>query len=75
MRVTLDTDIYISGLNYRGNPSRLLQLARCGELPAIVSDSMLDEAERMLQEMFSLARGPRPTSQAGYSGLGLHRPR
>jgi hypothetical protein len=52
-----------------------LQLARCGELPAIVSDSMLDEAERMLQEMFSLARGPRPTSQAGYSGLGLHRPR
>jgi putative PIN family toxin of toxin-antitoxin system len=53
LRVTLDTNIYISGLNYRGNPFRLLELARSGELLAIVSDSILDEVERILHEKFN----------------------
>jgi uncharacterized protein len=52
LRVTLDTNIYVSGLNYRGNPYRTLELAREGKILVAVSDEILDEVERVLQEKF-----------------------
>ena len=52
LRVTLDTNIYVSGLNCRGKPYRTLELAREGKILVAVSDEMLDEVERVLQEKF-----------------------
>lgn len=50
--VTLDTNVYVSGLNYRGSPYRLLELARDGRVLVIVSDQILDEVEWILHEKF-----------------------
>jgi putative PIN family toxin of toxin-antitoxin system len=43
LRVTLDTNIYISALNYLGNPNRMLELARDRKVLIAVSDEILAE--------------------------------
>lgn len=52
LRVTLDTNIYVSGLNYSGNPYQMLELARAKKVLVAVSDDILDEVKRVLQEKF-----------------------
>jgi uncharacterized protein len=52
LRVTLDTNIYVSGLNYSGNPHQMLELARTKKVLVAVSDDILDEVKRVLQEKF-----------------------
>jgi putative PIN family toxin of toxin-antitoxin system len=43
MRVVIDTNIWISGMLWRGAPWRLLRLAERGEIDLCVSPSMLSE--------------------------------
>lgn len=49
LRVTADTNIIISALNFPGNPARILDMAEAGEIRLSVSDDILTEVERVLQ--------------------------
>jgi putative PIN family toxin of toxin-antitoxin system len=48
MRVVIDTNIWVSGLLWRGNAWRLLQLAEQGEIELCITHSMLLELEEVL---------------------------
>jgi putative PIN family toxin of toxin-antitoxin system len=49
LRVTADTNIYISALNFGGTPERLLRLAEAGDLQLVTSDAILAEVRRVLR--------------------------
>lgn len=49
LRVTADTNVIISGLNFSGNPRRVLEMAEDGVIHLAVSDAILDEVERVLR--------------------------
>ena len=53
MRVTADTNIYISALNYNGPPRAFLELAVDGEVRLALSSEILDEIEATLRRKFS----------------------
>jgi uncharacterized protein len=56
IRVTADTNIFISALNYPGGkPSQLLDLAREGEINLTVSEAILDEMAEVLQRRFKFS--------------------
>jgi len=48
MRIVLDTNIWISGLLWRGLPWKLLRLAETGQVEICMAPSMLEELERVL---------------------------
>jgi putative PIN family toxin of toxin-antitoxin system len=48
LRVTCDTNIFISGLNYQGKPFDILTLARSGVIELAVSDPIMEEIKRVL---------------------------
>jgi putative PIN family toxin of toxin-antitoxin system len=50
--VTLDSNVYVSALEFGGAPLRLLDAARAGALRLDVSAAILDEVERVLQAKF-----------------------
>ena len=52
MRIVIDTNIWVSGLLWRGMPWKLLRLAEAGEIELCVAPSMLVE----LGEVLSYAR-------------------
>ena len=52
MKVTLDTNIYVSALHFGGRPMQLLQMGLEGELGIAVSRPILDETLRVLREKF-----------------------
>jgi putative PIN family toxin of toxin-antitoxin system len=49
-RVTADSNIWISGLNRRGKPHELLNLARAHKIELAVSAAILDEFTRILRD-------------------------
>jgi putative PIN family toxin of toxin-antitoxin system len=49
LRVTADSNIYISALNFPGNPERILQMAKDGEIRLAISDAILDEVAQVLR--------------------------
>jgi predicted nucleic acid-binding protein len=49
LRVTADTNVIISGLNFLGNPRHVLEMAEDGAIHLAVSDAILDEIERVLR--------------------------
>ncbi len=49
---TADTNILVSGLNFRGNPNKFLDLARSGSVRLAVSDAILDEMTEVLAREF-----------------------
>jgi putative PIN family toxin of toxin-antitoxin system len=49
---TIDTNIYVSALVYRGTPLRLLHLAIGGNLEGANSQPILDETLRILRQKF-----------------------
>lgn len=54
IRVTADTNIFISALNYPGGkPSQLIDLAREGEISLTVSEAILDEIADVLARKFN----------------------
>jgi hypothetical protein len=50
--VTLDTSFYIGALNARGAGSRLLSMARAGEVRVDITDSIMAETLRVLRDRF-----------------------
>jgi uncharacterized protein len=53
IRVTADTNIFVSALNYSGGkPSQFLDLAREGKINLTVSEAILDELAEVLQRRF-----------------------
>ena len=53
MNVTLDTNIYVSALEFGGLGSRILGLARAGLLRIDVSDAIVDELVAVLRDDFA----------------------
>jgi putative PIN family toxin of toxin-antitoxin system len=49
LRITCDTNIIISALNFPGNPARILAMAETGEITLAVSDDILAEVDRVLK--------------------------
>jgi putative PIN family toxin of toxin-antitoxin system len=52
LRVTADSNIYISALNFGGAPDKLLDLARAGEIQLSISEEILEEVTRVLRDKF-----------------------
>jgi len=53
LRVTLDTNIYVSALGFAGVGARLLGMARAGMIGIDVSDAILDELVTVLRDDFA----------------------
>ena len=52
MRVVLDTNVIVSGLNFRGNEEHVLNLARRGRFDLYLSPFILAEASSVLSRKF-----------------------
>lgn len=52
MRVTADTNIYVSALNYSGPPAAFLRLAAEGEIRLAISEAILGEIAATLRRKF-----------------------
>jgi putative PIN family toxin of toxin-antitoxin system len=52
LSVTLDSNLYISALNYGGPPLQVLDLARAGIIRLDVSGAILDEFAGVLRDKF-----------------------
>jgi uncharacterized protein len=52
IRVTADSNIYISALHFGGSPDDFLSLARAGLINLTISDDILDEVTRVLRDKF-----------------------
>lgn len=52
MRVTLDTNIYVSALHFGGKPMQLLERGLDGRIQIAVSQPIIDESLRVLREKF-----------------------
>ena len=51
-KVVIDTNVFISGLNFVGKPSEVLELFIKGEIEVYISPFILRELERILREKF-----------------------
>jgi putative PIN family toxin of toxin-antitoxin system len=49
LRITADSNIFVSGLNFGGIPRQILNLAESGAIYLAVSDDILDEVARVLR--------------------------
>ncbi len=64
IRVTADSNIYISALHFGGPPDRLLDLARTGIIELTISDDILGEVTRVLRDKFGWSREALSMAQA-----------
>jgi uncharacterized protein len=51
-RVTADSNIYISALNFGGIPDEVITLARTGWIVIAVSEPIMDEVSHVLRDKF-----------------------
>lgn len=51
-KVVLDTNVIISGLNFRGSPRKILDLIRKGQIELYISFFILEEVRGVLKEKF-----------------------
>jgi len=51
-RVTADSNIYISALNFGGKPLQVLELARAGQIELAISNAIITETSRILHHKF-----------------------
>ena len=52
MRITADTNIYVSAFQFGGKPLELLELARAGAIQLTVSEPILEELKGVLKHKF-----------------------
>jgi len=52
VKVVIDTNVFISGLNFAGKPGEVLELFIKGEIEVYISSFILKELERVLRERF-----------------------
>jgi putative PIN family toxin of toxin-antitoxin system len=63
-RVTLDSNVYLSGFVFGGKPKRVLELAIDGEIEVAVSDPIIQEVRRHLLGKFGWSE-PRAAEAVG----------
>ena len=51
-RITADSNIYISALNFGGKPQQVLELARTGQIEMAISNAIITETSRILHHKF-----------------------
>lgn len=51
MRIVLDTNVFVSGVFFSGPPSRILKAWRDGKLQLAISPEILDEYQRVGEEL------------------------
>ena len=51
-RITADTNLYVSALQFGGKPQTLLDMAQDGQIELALSDEILDETLRILRDKF-----------------------
>ena len=51
-RVTADSNIYISALNFGGKPLQVIELARAGLIQLAISNAIITEVQRILHHKF-----------------------
>jgi len=51
-KVVIDTNVFISGLNFAGKPNEVLELFIKGEIEVYISPFILKELERILRKKF-----------------------
>ncbi|MEO8727538.1 MAG: putative toxin-antitoxin system toxin component, PIN family [Acidobacteriaceae bacterium] len=56
VRVTADSNIYISALHFGGPPDDLLHLARAGSIQLSISDDIIDEVPRVPRDKFGWSK-------------------
>jgi putative PIN family toxin of toxin-antitoxin system len=56
-RVVIDTNVFVSGLNFAGKPGEVLELFIRGDIEVIISPFILSEIERILRERFDWIKG------------------
>jgi putative PIN family toxin of toxin-antitoxin system len=56
LKVTADSNIYISALNFGGLPDQLLDLARDGAIELAISSAIADEVAHVLRDKFAWAQ-------------------
>lgn len=56
-RVVIDTNVFVSGLNFAGKPGEVLELFARGDIDVIISPFILSEIERILRERFDWSEG------------------
>lgn len=56
-KVVIDTNVFISGLNFTGKPSEILKLFWKGEIRVFISPFILKETEKILREKFEWSEG------------------
>jgi putative PIN family toxin of toxin-antitoxin system len=64
IRVTADSNIYISALHFGGPPDKFLELARNGIIELTISDDILAEVTRVLRDKFGWSREAVSMAQA-----------
>jgi hypothetical protein len=64
IRVTADSNIYISALHFGGPPDKFLDLARTGIIELTISDDILAEVTRVLRDKFGWSREALSMAQA-----------
>ena len=64
IRVTADSNIYISALHFGVPPDRLLDLARNGIIELTISDDILGEVTRVLRDKFGWSKEALSMAQA-----------
>jgi uncharacterized protein len=69
LRVTADSNIYISALNFGGLPDQLLDLARGGAIQLAISEDILEEVARVLRDKFGWAKDEIVLARAQISGF------
>ena len=52
LKVVIDTNVFVSGLNFAGRPSEVLELLMKGKMDIFISPFILAELERILRERF-----------------------
>ncbi|MGA7929706.1 MAG: putative toxin-antitoxin system toxin component, PIN family [Candidatus Sulfotelmatobacter sp.] len=52
LRVTADSNIYISAMNFGGAPDKLLDMARNGDIVLAISDPIVEEVTHVLRDKF-----------------------
>ena len=68
-RVVLDSNIFISALNFGGQPMRVLDMAIAREIDVAISQPLLAEVMRVLRDKFGWAENELADAQAFIRGI------
>lgn len=63
-RVVLDSNIYVSALNFGGQPMRVLDMAIASKIEVAISPPLLTEVMRVLRDKFAWAENELTDAQA-----------